>query len=327
MSIRLLYLGCLPRLDHVKLIRNLDDLPEHFRRAALAIGNFDGVHRGHAQIIRRLLALAKRGQGPAIVLTFDPHPARLLRPQDPPRPLCSTARKVELLEALGVDAVVAYPTDRAFLQLSAREFFDRIVRDRLDAQAMVEGTNFFFGHNRSGNVDILREFCREADIELEVVAPVAVDERPVSSSRIRRLIASGNLDEANTMLTAPYRIRGPVVRGVRRGRLLGFPTANIGQCETLLPGEGIYAARAWVDGTAWPAAISLGGNPTFDEIKLKIEVHLIGFQGDLYDRVIEVDFLTRLRDIEQFGSAELLVAQLDRDIAHATEFFNNLNQE
>jgi riboflavin kinase / FMN adenylyltransferase len=301
--------------DRVKLIRHLDHLPEDFRHSAVAIGNFDGVHVGHARIIERLIRQSRRLGDPAVVLTFDPPPARLLHPQAAPPPLTWTDRKVELLGELGIDFTIAYPTDLALLQLSAREFFDRIVRGRLDARAMVEGENFFFGHGREGNVEMLRQFCTETGVELEIVEPVAVDGQIVSSSRIRGLVAEGRMELVRRMLTRPYRIRGTVVRGAGRGAGLGFPTANLDSVLTLLPAEGIYAGRAWADGALWPAAISLGPNPTFNEGSRKIEVHLIGYRGLLYGRAIEVDFLARLREVVRFESVDQLIAQMDRDIA------------
>ncbi len=281
----------------MKLLRDLDGLPETVRHGAVAIGNFDGVHLGHARIIQRLAAQARELGGPAVVFTFDPHPAKLLRPDRAPVPLTWTERKMDLLAELGAEVVIAYPTDAALLQLSPREFFDRIVRRKLEARAMVEGPNFFFGHDRQGNVKLLGEFCREAGIPLVVVDPVVVGGQPVSSSRVRVLVSRGAVDDARRMLTWPYRIRGTVVHGAGRGRDLGFPTANLEGIETLLPAEGIYAGRAYVDGRSWPAAISLGPNPTFDDRRLKAEVHLLDFRGTLYDRTIEVDFLSRLRDI------------------------------
>jgi riboflavin kinase/FMN adenylyltransferase len=249
-----------------------------------------------------------------VVFTFDPHPVKLLRPQAAPVPLTWTERKVDLLAALGADAVIAYPTDVALLQLSPREFFDRIVRRQLDARAMVEGPNFFFGHHRQGDVKLLGELCREAEIPLAVVDPMMLDGQPVSSSRVRAMVSGGAVDDARRMLTGPYRIRGLVVHGAGRGRDLGFPTANLDNIDTLLPSEGIYAGRAYVDGQSWPAAISLGPNPTFDEGRLKVEVHLLDFHDTLYDRILEVDFLSRLRDIVRFGSVEELVSQMDRDL-------------
>ncbi len=298
----------------MKLIRNLDDLPEACRRGAVAIGNFDGVHRGHAQIVTRLVSTARELGGPAIIFTFDPHPASVLRPAEAPRPLCWAGRKAELLGRLGADLVIAFPTDKAFLQLTAREFFDRIVRERLDARALVEGSNFFFGHRRQGNVAILKEFCLQTQIRLEVVEPVAIGGQIVSSSRIRRLVAAGQIDEASKLLTGRYRIRGPVVRGAGRGKKLGFPTANLGSSETLLPGEGIYAGRAGVDTARWPAAISVGPNPTFGEGALKIEAYLLDYSGSLYDRQIEIDFLARLRDIVRFDSVDELLVQMEKDV-------------
>lgn len=301
----------------MKLLRDLSGLPEAVRHGAVAIGNFDGVHLGHARIIQRLAARARELGGPAVVFTFDPPPVKLLRPDRAPAALTWTERKADLLAELGADAVIAYPTDAALLQLSPREFFDRIIRRQLDARAMVEGPNFFFGHDRQGDVRLLGEFCREAQIPLAVVDPVVIDEQPVSSSRVRVLVGRGAVDDARRMLTRPYRIRGTVVHGAGRGRDLGFPTANLERIDTLLPAEGIYAGRAYIDGRSWSAAISLGPNPTFDDGRLKAEAHLLDFRGTLYDRTIEIDFLSRLRDVQRFRSVEELVSQMDRDLEAA----------
>ena len=207
----------------MNLLHNLDDFPETLRGGAVAIGNFDGVHLGHARLVERLRAMAKKVHGPAIVFTFDPPPVRLLRPHAAPEPLLWIERKIEILAELGVDALLIYPTDQALLDLEARPFFDRIVRQRLGAGAMVEGPNFFFGHNRSGNVEVLRGFCAEAQMPFEVVEPVEVAGQIVSSSRIRWLVSAGRLDEAATMLGRPYRIRGTVVRGAGRGAATRLP--------------------------------------------------------------------------------------------------------
>jgi riboflavin kinase/FMN adenylyltransferase len=301
----------------VKLLHDPTRLPDSLRHGAVAIGNFDGVHRGHARIIERLLSNARRLGGPALVFTFDPPPARLLRPDRAPPPLTWIARKGELLAELGVDALIAYPTDKALLDLTAREFFDRIVREQLGARCLVEGPNFFFGHDRQGNVDVLRQFCQTSGLVLEVVEPVVIDGQIVSSSRVRTLVSQGRIDEVTRLLTQPYRLRGTIIRGAGRGTGIGYPTANLGHVETLLPGEGLYAGRALVDGRFWPAAINVGPNPTFNEGGMKIEAHLLDFQGDLYGRPVEVDFLARLRDIERFASVELLLAQMARDVEAA----------
>jgi len=265
------------------------------------------------------LAVAGQVGGLTVAFTFDPHPAQILRPEKAPTPLCRTERNAELLCEQGVDAVLAYPTDRDLLQLDAREFFDRILREQLDVRAMVEGPNFFFGHGRSGDIHVLQRFCDEAGVLLEVVEPVEIDGAIVSSSRVRTLLTEGRVEEVRRLMARPHRIRGTVVRGRQRGATLGFPTANIGGIDTLLPGEGIYAGVARVDGSQWPTAVSIGPNPTFDEQDLKVEAHLIGYQGTLYDRPVEVDFLSRLRDIERFDCVDALVEQVNRDIAATRE--------
>jgi riboflavin kinase/FMN adenylyltransferase len=303
----------------VILLHQLNDFPASLRGGAVAIGNFDGPHVGHARLIERLLATAKEIEGPAIVFTFDPPPTRILRPEAAPEPLTWIERKAEIIAELGVDAMVVYPTDRALLEMDARQFFDRIVCECLAAQAMVEGPNFFFGHNRTGTIDVLRQYCAEADVRFEVADPVQIDGQIVSSSRIRESILAGGVDVARIMLGRPYRIRGTVVHGAGRGAQLGYPTANIEQIDTLLPAEGIYAARASADGTWYPAAVSLGPNPTFDEGRLKVEAYLAGYRGSLYDRPIEVDFLARLREIKKFASKDALIAQMSEDVARAIE--------
>jgi riboflavin kinase/FMN adenylyltransferase len=309
----------------VKLLRQLSDLPDELRRGAVAIGNFDGVHRGHARIAERVIARARAVDGPALVFTFDPHPVRILRPAQAPPPLTWTDRKAELLSALGIDAVIAYPTDEALLQLEPREFFELVVRQKLDARAMVEGPNFFFGRGRSGTIDVLRQLTAEAAIPLEIVEPLVVDGQLVSSSEIRQLLTKGCIDEARALLTEPYRIRGLVVHGAGRGERLGFGTANLDAVDTLLPGAGVYAGRGWVAGDRWPAAIHIGPNPTFGEGALKVEVHLVGWNGGpLYGQVLEVDFLSRLRNIQRFAGVDELKAQLAQDVAGAQQIDRQL---
>jgi riboflavin kinase/FMN adenylyltransferase len=301
----------------VRLIRSLDHLPDDLRHGAVSIGNFDGVHRGHAKLAERLLVRAREVGGPSIVFTFDPHPVRLLRPKAAPPPLTWTDRKAQLLDELGVTAIIAYPTDEALLALSPDAFFQRIVREKLAARAMVEGPNFFFGHDRQGTIDTLARLCSDANISVEIVPPVRVGIEFISSSRIREAISAGDVDLARQFLTRPYRIRGMVTHGVGRGGKLGFPTANLEAIDTLLPAQGVYAARAFAPSGNWPTAVNIGPNPTFGEQAFKVEAHLIGFDGSLYGQPLEIDFLSRLRSIQPFASVEALKAQLNRDIAAA----------
>lgn len=296
------------------IIRHLEQLPDAARGGAVAIGNFDGVHLGHRRIVERLLQRAADVGGPAIVFTFDPHPAMLLRPTECPPPLTWTERKAALLKEQGVDRIVAFHTDDAFLQLTAREFFERIVVGALAANAMVEGPNFYFGHNREGDIELLRQLTAEQGVLLDVVEPLELDGQLVSSSLIRRLVAGGDVAAAARMLTHPYRIRGMVTHGAGRGATLGFATANLEAIDTLLPAPAVYAGRAWVGGQGYAAAINIGPNPTFGEHGLKVEIHLIDQDVALYGEPLEVEFLARLRDVKPFPSKDALVAQLHQDI-------------
>lgn len=309
------------------LLRTLDDFPDTLRGGAVAIGNFDGAHLGHARLVERLRAMARQVDGPAIVFTFDPPPTRILRPEAAPEPLLTLDRKIEILQSLRADAVLVYPTDKALLELEAREFFEQIVCRRLAARALVEGPNFFFGRRRSGNVETLRQFCAEARMPFEVVHPVEIDGQIVSSSRIRELVMAGRVEEAAAMLGRPHRIRGMVARGAGRGATLGFPTANLEQIDTLLPGEGIYAGRALADDIRHPTAVSLGPNPTFDEQRLKVEAYVIGYQGTLYDTPVEIDFLAHLREIRRFDSVDALLAQMAHDVERTLAIAGSKGEE
>ena len=298
----------------MKLFRKLDDFPQSLRGGALTIGNFDGVHRGHSTIISELKMHANELNAAVTVFTFDPHPVRLLRPEQTPPPLTWTRRKADLLAAQGVDVVIAYPTDLELLKLGPREFFEQIIVQQLGAQAMVEGPNFFFGKDRSGNVDTLAELCEEKEIKLSVVTPLQNEGDYISSSRIRRLISEGDVKTAREFLTEPYRIRGMVTHGSARGGAIGFPTANLDAIDTLVPGNGVYAGRALIESRWHWAAMNIGPNPTFGELLPKVEVHVLEFDGNLYGKPLEVDFIEKLRDIRQFGSAEELVKQIDVDM-------------
>jgi riboflavin kinase/FMN adenylyltransferase len=283
------------------------------------VGNFDGVHLGHAAIVHRLVAMARRLGLPAVVLTFDPHPAVILRPEAAPPPLTTPARRAELLFGLGVDTVCVQPIDERFVAIGAEAFYTKLLRERLAVGGLVEGIDFRFGAGRRGTIDMLADLCRGDGIELAVVGPVEHGGEPVSSSRLRRLIAAGDVAEANSMLTAPYRCTGRVIEGAKRGRTLGFPTANLGGLATLAPGQGVYAGRVTIapGADAWPAAVHIGPNVSFGETAVSIEAHLVGFEGDLYGRTLHVDFLERLRETRRFASVAELTRQLTDDVQRA----------
>jgi riboflavin kinase/FMN adenylyltransferase len=253
----------------------------------------------------------------AVAVTFDPHPLQLLRPAAFQPLLTTIEHRAELLHAAGADHVLILETSPALLQIGARDFFDRIVEAGLTATALVEGYNFAFGKGREGTTEVLRDLCAAADVPLALVPPQEVDGRPVSSSRVRAELLAGRLDAVRALLGRPYRLAGTVVAGQRRGQTLGFPTANLDQVHTLIPGNGVYVVRAFHGGKAWPAAANVGPNPTFGENARKIEVHLIGFGGDLYGEVITVDFVEKLRETRPFANVQELVAQVRADVERA----------
>jgi riboflavin kinase/FMN adenylyltransferase len=300
-------------------IENVRDFPERARGAYVTVGNFDGVHRGHQHLLGRLRAKAEAAGVPALAITFDPHPVALLRPDKAPVPLVWPEREVALLREAGATLVSVFRTGPWLLALTAREFFDQVIRAQLDARGMVEGPNFAFGHDRQGDTRILKAWCAEAGIDFEVVAPTLVEGQLVSSSLIRQSLCEGDVARARVFLGRPHRIRGVVARGAGRGAGLGIPTINLVGIDTLVPAEGVYAGLAWIEGTgpAWPAACNIGANPTFGEAARKCEAHLIGFRGELYGRVVELGFLARLRGTRKFSGPGELVEQIRADIDQA----------
>lgn len=302
----------------------LDDLsqvPARVRGAYLTVGNFDGVHRGHAQLLARLRAKADAAGAPAVALTFDPHPVALLHPEKAPVPLVWPDREVQLLEQAGATEVGVFHTGPWLLGLSAREFFDRVILEQFAARGMVEGPNFFFGRDRAGDVAVLGRFCAEAGLDFEVVAPTEVEGQLISSTRIRQCLTDGRADEAARLLGRPYRIRGRVGHGAGRGAGLGIPTANLEDIDTLIPADGVYAARVFIDGQGPPiaSACNIGPRPTFADQVRAVEAHLIDYSGDLYGRTLELDILERLRPTRKFGGIVDLLAQIRADVEKARD--------
>jgi riboflavin kinase/FMN adenylyltransferase len=304
-------------------LQSLDQpVPAACQGGAVTIGNFDGVHRGHQALLAELARQARRLPGPAVALTFDPHPLQLLRPAQFQPVLTTRAERGRLLQLYGAEQVVVLQTTPAMLQLSAETFFERVLRGGVKARAVVPGFNFAFGRNREGNLDTLAALCKRAGMIFTPVPPLEQEGRPVSSSRVREALLRGAVREAAGLLDRPYRLYGTVGTGQRRGQTLGFPTANLEKVETLVPGNGVYAVRVlWGDQT-WPGAANIGPNPTFGEQTRKVEVHLIGFQGDLYGAELAVEFIERLRETRPFPDASSLIAQLHADVEQAHQLLS-----
>ncbi len=296
-------------------IVSLAQVSEANRGGVISIGNFDGVHRGHATLLREVRRLADELAGPAIAVVLDPHPAAILRPEQQPARLSGIDRRAELMSSLGIDYLIACTTTPEFLQLSAETFFHSLVRDQLAARAVVEGPNFFFGRGRGGDIDTLSELCRQSSIQLSIVEPTTADQGMISSTRIRELLSDAKVERASQLLGSPYRIGGRVVGGAKRGREIGFPTANLVDVDVVIPAHGVYGGYAMIAGRRYQAAIHVGPSPTFEvDGASKIEIHLLDFDGDLYGQTLLVDFVVHVRDIARFDSAEMLAEQLARDV-------------
>ena len=293
--------------------------PAELTGGAVTVGNFDGVHLGHQALVATARRQAGAVHGPAVVVTFDPPPHRVLHPDSgPPRPpLTTLEHRAELLHVAGADHVVILRTGPALLALSPEAFFEDILIRQLGAKAAVEGYDFRFGRGRAGTTETLRQLCASRNLAFEEVPPLHHAGATVSSSRVRAAIVGGDVRLAAELLARPYRIEGRVVEGARRGRTIGFPTANLEGIPTVLPGNGVYAVRSYLDSRMVPGAANVGPNPTFGEDARKIEVHLIDFSGDLYGERLAVEFIARLRETRPFGGVEELTAQLKRDVEEA----------
>ena len=286
----------------------------------MAVGNLDGVHRGHQALVAATVENARRRGRAAVVLTLDPHPARLLTPDRAPAAIMTLAQKAESLEALGVDALLVLPFTKAVAAQAPQVFAASVLVRDLAASVVVVGENFRFGHDRVGTLVTLEALGRELGFEVAGVPAVLHEGAPVSSSRIRQAITQGQVEEAASMLGRPHRLDGQVVEGEGRGRTIGVPTANVLPYNEIRPGKGVYACRVRV-GTGGPAdllaVVNVGERPTFDGIGTTIEAHLLDFQGDLYGQTLRLQFVARIRGEQRFASAEELVAQIQSDIARA----------
>ena len=308
----------LPYTARMQIISDFRSFPPDLRGGVLSVGNFDGVHVGHAKMLSTGRAEASRRGVPFTVMTFDPHPSVILRPSETRQPLTIPSQREELLAAFAPDVLIVVPTAREFLSMTAEDFLGQVVRDAIGATVMVEGPTFTFGRAAKGSVEMLRVRGGEFGIESIVVPTeqVALSDLTlvnVSSSLIRWLIQQGRVGDGFKCLGRPYTLRGEVVHGAQRGRGIGFPTANVATPQ-LLPGAGIFAGRARVDGAFHPAAISVGTNPTFHGTLTTVEAYLLDFSGDLYGKTIDVEFHRWLREMLPFGGVEPLVRQMNLDV-------------
>jgi riboflavin kinase / FMN adenylyltransferase len=290
-------------------------LPRDGRPTVVTVGTFDGVHRGHWEVLGEIARRARAVGGRSVLVTFHPHPLRVVRPEQAPLLLTTPAEKRENLAQAGLEYVVFLPFTRTLQHYPARRFVQEILRARIGMDELVIGYDHGFGRDREGSVETLREIGRESGFVVDVVDAFQVDGQAVSSSRIRKLLAEGDAEAAERLLGRRYSMEGVVVRGEQKGRDLGFPTANveIGDPEKLLPAEGIYAVYGRVRGDRVPGLLHLGPRPTFPGFAPTVELYLFDWSGDIYGERVRVEVVRRLRGIRHFASVDALVAAMRED--------------
>lgn len=303
----------------MEIVRHIEGRKRAIERPVLTIGNFDGIHRGHQALLGRVVDEAKSCGGRSVVLTFEPHPLKILRPERAPRLLLTLKDKIDLLRVLGIDVLVLQRFNAAFAAMEAREFVCRYLGDLLKVHKVWIGKDLRFGKARAGRGEDLIRWGRESGFSVEVMEPVEADGIRVSSSRVRGLIEEGAVEEAGRFLGRYHFLSGRVVPGRQRGRRLGFPTANIASRTEVIPSDGIYATFLRVDGRTWPSVSSIGRNPTFGSGPRTIESYIFEYSGDLYRRTVRLFFVKRIRSEQKFSSSELLVSQIEKDVARARE--------
>ncbi|MCS6908182.1 MAG: bifunctional riboflavin kinase/FAD synthetase [Anaerolineales bacterium] len=304
--------------------RSLDELS--LGGSSLSIGTFDGVHLGHQEIIRQLVARAHQRGVPAVVVTFFPHPDRVLGKKEGRFYLSTPEERAELLGGLGVDVVLTYPFDVSTANLTAREFLV-VLKQRISFRDLVVGYDFALGRNREGTVERLLSLGKELGYDLQVVPPVQVGGEVVSSSLLRTLLSEGNIKKVNQLLGRPFRLSGTVIKGDGRGRTLGIPTANLDiLAERVVPLQGVYVCHACVNHQRYGAVVNVGIRPTFEEdpVAPRVEAHLLDFDADLYQETLALEFLDRLRDERRFPSKEALVEQIRQDISQARRILSSI---
>jgi riboflavin kinase/FMN adenylyltransferase len=309
----------------MRVIFNLNEIEKPLSKPVLTIGNFDGVHKGHLTLFDKVKERAKAIGGQSVVMTFEPHPLKIMRPANGPHLITHTGQKLELIEKAGIDIIVCVSFDREFAAVSARDFVSEILVQKIGIKEIVVGYDYTFGHNREGDMNLLREMGNELGFVVHLVGPVQIHDTLVSSTSIRRLVQEGRVGEAKVLLGRDFEVQGTVVKGQNRGgRLLGFPTANLKPHGELLPKKGVYAVKLVIDDAVYNGVTNVGYNPTFGDTDLTVETHVLEFTGDLLGKTIKVLFIKRLRDEKTFKSLGELSDQIAQDITKAKEVFSEV---
>ena len=301
----------------MKVISSLENIKEPFAYAVITVGNFDGVHIGHQGLLKEVKKRADKMSGTSVVLTFEPHPLKVLKEKKIPL-ITPFERKIELIEKLGIDVVICLPFTREFSKVSAREFVEEILLKKIGMKEIVVGYDYTFGHKREGNIDLLKKLGDELGFKVCILGPILVDNMIVSSTRIRNLIMEGELEKVKTLLNRYYQVSGEVIAGHDRGgRLLGFPTANLKLVNEVFPKNGVYVVEVIYNNKVYGGVTNIGFKPTFGNDALSVETHILDFDQNIYGKKIKLNFIKRLRNEKRFSSIEALAAQIKRDIEEA----------
>lgn len=307
----------------MKIIRDIDNIPEGLTGSIITIGNFDGVHLGHREIFRKIVKEAGERNRKSVVITFDPHPQKIIHPER--RPfflLTSLNEKLDLINSCGVDAVILITFSIEFARVTAGEFVEDILWGKLRLSKLFVGYDYVFGKGKGGNAEFLKVYGKKLGFQVEEIGAVKTDGMISSSTNIRLSIFDGNVKLASEMLGRPYGVSGTVVKGYRRGTDIGYPTANI-KSEKVIPATGVYAIIAELEGARHQGVINIGRNPTFDNKAISAEVHLLDFEGDIYGKTITILFIDRLRDEIKFKDPEELARQIKKDIERSREILSS----
>jgi riboflavin kinase / FMN adenylyltransferase len=310
----------------MQVFRGLEAVERKLKNPAITIGNFDGVHKGHQALFQRVKQWAEELNGESAVVTFHPHPMEVLFPQKAPSFITSHQQKLDLIASCGIDATIVIPFDHKLSQMSALEFVDTVLVEKIGAKAIVVGHDYRFGHSREGDIAFLKKLGEQYGFKVETVTGIKVNDTVVSSTTIRQMIAGGKIKDANKLLGRFFEVSGTVIPGRKRGVTLGFPTANIRMPAIVSPRTGVYVVEAEVDGKTYGGAANLGYNPTFGDTDLSLEAHLFDFDGDIYGKPITVRFIDRLRDELRFSGPDELIVQIRKDVDTAKKILKGSEQ-
>ena len=304
----------------MSVIKDLDELEKPLVNPVLTIGNFDGVHRGHLALFDKVKTLARDIQGQSVVMTFEPHPIKVVKPGNGPPLITPVEQKLKLIEAAGIDVILCMPFNKEFAGISASDFVLELLVKKIGVKEIVVGYDYSFGAGRQGNIEFLKKMGDDFGFKVHVVEPIHLNNTLVSSTSIRDLVKEGNLSEAKRLLGRDYQITGVVKTGMGRGgELLGFPTANLIPVDELIPKKGVYVVKAYIHDKEYNGVCNIGVNPTFGGTALSIETHVLDFSSDIVGEKFTIKFIHRLRDEKTFKSKDELADQIKEDVIKARE--------